>query len=124
MMQQKAVLMNDMDTAKIIMALYKPNEMKHFGRYVKNFSRTLWDQDCMEIVEKGNIAKFLQNDDLKKILVSTYPKTLVQASPYDKIWGIGLRKDDPRAWNKSTWLGKNLLGEILTRVRDKLREEN
>lgn len=68
--------------------------------------------------------QFSQNDDLKTILFSTYPKTLVEASPYDKIWGIGLRKDDPRAWNKSTWLGKNLLGEILTRVRDKLREEN
>lgn len=51
--------MNDMDIAKIIMALYKPNEMKHFGRYVKNFSQTLWDQHCMEIVEKGNIAKVL-----------------------------------------------------------------
>lgn len=124
MMQQKAVLMNDMDTAEIIMALDEPNEMKHSGRYVKNFSQTLWDRHCMEIVEKGNIAKFSQNDDLKTILFSTYPKTLVEASPYDKIWGIGLRKDDPRAWNKSTWLGKNLLGGILTRVRDKLREEN
>lgn len=68
--------------------------------------------------------QFSQNDDLKTILFSTYPKTLVEASPFDKIWGIGLRKDDPGAWNKSTWLGKNLLGEILTRVRDKLREEN
>lgn len=68
--------------------------------------------------------QFSQNDNLKTILFSTYPKTLVEASPYDKIWGIGLPQNDPRAWNKSTWLGKNLLGGILTRVRDKLREEN
>lgn len=49
--------MNDMDTAEIIMALDEPNEMKHYGRYVKNFSQTLWDQHCMDIVEKGSIAK-------------------------------------------------------------------
>ncbi|XP_034334941.2 uncharacterized protein [Magallana gigas] len=123
MMQQKAILMNDMETADIIMALDAPNEMKQTGRYVKNFNQTVWDQHCTRIVEKGNIAKFSQNDDLKMTLFSTYPKTLVEASPYDKVWGIGLRKNDPRAWSKSTWQGKNLLGEILTRVRDKLREE-
>ncbi|XP_052711593.1 uncharacterized protein LOC128185925 isoform X1 [Crassostrea angulata] len=123
MMQQKAILMDDMETADIIMALDAPIEMKQYGRYVKNFSQTLWDQHCTRIVEKGNIAKFSQNDDLKMTLFSTYPKTLVEASPYDKVWGIGLRQNDRRAWNKSTWLGKNLLGEILTRVRDKLREE-
>lgn len=50
----------------------------------------------------------------------TYPKTLVEASPYDQIWGIGLSEDDPKAWNKLTWKGKNLLGEILTTVRDNL----
>lgn len=69
------------------------------------------------------IFQFSQNDDLKMTLFSTYPKTLVEASPSDKVWGIGLHKNDPRAWSKSTWLGKNLLGEIITRVRDKLREE-
>lgn len=56
-------------------------------------------------------------------LFSTYPKTLLDASPHDTILGIGLRRIDVRAWSKSTWLGRNLLGEILTRVRDKLREE-
>ena len=52
--------------------------------------------------------------------MKTYPKTLVEASPMDRIWGIGLAEDDPRAWNKKSWKGQNLLGEVLTRVRDKL----
>lgn len=54
-------------------------------------------------------------------MLLTYPKTLVEASPYDRIWGIGLSENDPKAWNKLTWRGKNLLGEILTTVRERLR---
>ena len=57
---------------------------------------------------------------MKATLLSTYPKTLVFASPNDRIWGIGFTEDDPRALNKKSWMGQNLLGEILTRVRDKL----
>lgn len=54
-------------------------------------------------------------------MLLTYPKTLVEASPYDRIWGIGLSEDDPKAWNKLTWRGKNLLGEILTTIGERLR---
>lgn len=64
--------------------------------------------------------QFSQNEDLKEQLFSTFPKTLVEASPLDNIWGIGLARDDRRAWNKLSWKGQNLLGEILTKVRDKL----
>lgn len=64
--------------------------------------------------------QFSQNEDLKEQLFSTFPKTLVEASPLDNIWGIGLARDDRRAWNKLSWKGQNLLGEILTTVRDKL----
>lgn len=65
--------------------------------------------------------QFSQNEELKQQLLLTYPKTLVEASPYDRIWGIGLSENDPKAWNKLTWRGKNLLGEILTTVRERLR---
>lgn len=54
-------------------------------------------------------------------MLLTYSKTLVEASPYDRIWGIGLSENDPKAWNKLTWREKNLLGEILTTVRERLR---
>lgn len=67
--------------------------------------------------------QFSQNEELKQQLLCTHPKTLVEASPYDQIWGIGLSEDDPKAWNKLTWRGKNLLGEILTTVRERLRRD-
>lgn len=76
----------------------------------------------MDVVEKGNMEKFSQNEQLKKKLFDTYPNTLVEASPKDTIWGIGLSEKDRRAWNRETWRGQNLLGEILTNVRDKLLE--
>lgn len=64
--------------------------------------------------------QFSQNECLKEQLFSTYPKALVEANPLDNIRGIGLARDDRRAWNKLTWKGQNLHGEILTKVRDKL----
>lgn len=67
--------------------------------------------------------QFSQNEELKQQLLLTYPKTLVEASPYDRIWGIGLSEDDSRAWNELTWKGKNLLGKILTTVRERLRRD-
>lgn len=120
MMHQKAVLMGDKESADIIKALDEPSEIKKIGRHVKNFNQELWEISCQDVVEKGNMAKFSQNEDLKDLLFSTYPKTLVEASPIDRIWGIGLSKDDQRAWNKETWRGHNLLGEILTKVRNTL----
>lgn len=68
------------------------------------------------------ILQFSQNESLKEKLFYTYPKALVEANPLDNIWGIGLARDDRRAWNKLSWRGQNLLGEILTKVRDKLME--
>lgn len=120
MMHQKAVLMGDEMSAETIMALDEPQKMKKQGRFVKNFNQELWNDVRQEIVETGNVAKFSQNEGLKTKLFNTFPKTLVEASPTSKIWGIGLSMDDKRAWNKLTWRGQNLLGEILTRVRDKL----
>lgn len=122
MMHQKAVLMDDMERAEIIMALDDPREMKKQGRYVENFDKKKWDKHCQDVVEKGNIGKFSQNEELKEWLLRTFPRTLVETSPMDRIWGIGLAKEDHRAWNKKTWRGQNLLGEVLTRVRDNLME--
>lgn len=70
------------------------------------------------------IFQFSQNEELKKILYATHPKILAEASPGDRIWGIGLRKDNPLAWDRKTWRGKNLLGYALTRVRDKLMKKD
>ncbi|KAJ8305789.1 hypothetical protein KUTeg_016334 [Tegillarca granosa] len=98
--------------------------MKKLGRKVRNFDQETWDSNCQKIVEEGNEAKFSQNEELKKILYATHPKILAEASPGDRIWGIGLRKDNPLAWDRKTWRGKNLLGYALTRVRDKLMKKD
>lgn len=124
MMHQKAVLMDDKESAEIILALHEPAEIKKVGRNVQNFNQELWESRCLDVVEKGNMEKFSQNEELKKKLFDTYPKTLVEASPIDTIWGIGLSEKDRRAWNRETWRGQNHLGEILTKVRDKLLELN
>jgi ribA/ribD-fused uncharacterized protein len=72
------------------------------------------------IVFAGNYARFSQNPEQRELLFSTRGTTLVEASPHDRIWGIGLTADDPRVQDRSQWLGLNLLGEALTRVREAL----
>lgn len=118
MMQQKAMLMSDAERAEIIMALDEPCEINEQGEAVRNFFFYDWAEECRKVVEKGNMAKFSQNEQLKKKLFRTFPKTLVMACPHDTLLGIGLSKEDSRAWNEKTWRGRNLLGASLTKVRD------
>ncbi|KAK3097614.1 hypothetical protein FSP39_011425 [Pinctada imbricata] len=120
MMYQKAILMGDKESAQIILSTQDPREQKRLGRHVKHFKQDLWNKKCQIIVKKGNTEKFRQNQKLAEALIATYPKIIVEASPFDKIWGIGLRSSDKRAKNKKEWKGKNLLGFILTAVRDEI----
>lgn len=68
----------------------------------------------------ANKAKFLQNDDILRELLKTVGTTIVEASPDDNIWGIGLSAEDPMAQNRSIWKGTNWLGEVLTSLRDEI----
>ncbi|XP_065927631.1 uncharacterized protein [Magallana gigas] len=120
MVHRKAEIMNDTELAEVIMALNDPREIRESGKEVKNFSQQLWDDCCEAIVEAGNIEKFSQNKGLKEKLCNTIPKLLVEANPYDTKWAIGLSKDDTKALDPLKWKGNNLLGKILTRVRDEL----
>jgi ribA/ribD-fused uncharacterized protein len=121
MMYHKAVLMGDDDTAKkILKTPFNPREYKALGRQVSPFDAKLWNEKSKEIVHKGNVFKFTQNQDLLKLLAATKETTLVEASPYDKIWGVGLKESDPRIQYRDQWKGRNLLGEILTEVRIEL----
>ncbi|XP_028391651.1 riboflavin biosynthesis protein PYRR, chloroplastic-like [Dendronephthya gigantea] len=124
MMYAKAVLFNDMEIAEKILQTKDPRRQKQLGRQVKNFDRDKWNEKCKEIVKKGNTAKFSQNEKMKEKLLATKGTVLVEASPYDRIWGIGLDENDPRAKDKTKWQGTNWLGYILTEVRNDLLQSS
>lgn len=123
MMAEKARLFGDGDRERLIMSNGSPDVQKRLGRQVVGFDDAIWKQHAQAIVKRGNLAKFGQNQDLLDVLMATGKKTLVEASPHDRLWGIGLRSSDPRAQKRSTWLGKNWLGQVLTEVRDELRQQ-
>lgn len=120
MMYGKAVLFRDIPVAIEIMNTDDPKVQKALGRKVKNFDPQIWDRYKRTIVYQANHAKFTQNPTLLKALLDTRGTTLVEASPYDRVWGIGLAEHDPLALNRETWKGQNLLGEILTELREDL----
>ena len=120
MMYGKAKLFDDAASAAAILAAAHPRDHKALGRKVKRFDDTAWKRAREGIVLAGNRAKFTQNAELRELLVATRGTTLVEASPYDKIWGIGLSAEDPRAQDVNQWKGQNLLGKILTALRDEL----
>lgn len=120
MMHGKALLFDDAEVAAKILAADHPREHKALGRKVKQFDDATWKRAREAIVMAGNRAKFTQNKDLLELLLATQGTTLVEASPYDKIWGIGLAATDPRANDANRWKGQNLLGKILTALRDEL----
>jgi ribA/ribD-fused uncharacterized protein len=124
MMASKARLFEDENTLEEIMEAEDPGVQKALGRQVADFDVDTWQEDedngrprCWNIVWQGNMAKFSQNPHLLKRLKRTVGTTLAEASPYDLIWGIGLRASDPRAQNRENWDGMNWLGEVLNSVR-------
>lgn len=123
MMAEKARLFNDHEIRDRILLSQHPGEAKKLGRLVKGFNNELWEENRFEIVIQGNIAKFSQNQTLKSYLLGTHKRILVEASPRDQIWGIGLTGDDPRAANPYQWQGLNLLGFALMEVRQKLEHQ-
>lgn len=121
MMAEKARLFNDDATLAEIIQANDPKQAKSLGRNVKNFDSQIWDEQKYEIVRKANLLKFSQNEEFKDFLISTNDKILVEASPYDRVWGIGMLETDPKAENPLLWNGDNLLGFALMEVRDELR---
>jgi ribA/ribD-fused uncharacterized protein len=118
MMAEKARLFKDDVQLANILATEKPAAAKAFGRKVENFAPPLWEAQKGDIVINGNVAKFSQNADLKAFLLATKDKIIVEASPRDQIWGIGLSPENPLATQPEHWRGQNLLGFALMEVRD------
>jgi hypothetical protein len=118
MMYMKAMHFGDRDTAKLIMEASQPREQKELGRLVKGFRKDEWERVCIRIVYRGNYFKFIQNPKLLRKLIATAGTTLVEASPTDILWGVGLSENDPLIHDRKNWRGQNWLGEVLTRVRN------
>jgi ribA/ribD-fused uncharacterized protein len=118
MMAEKARLFNDIENFEKIINCKTPAEAKKIGREIKNFENQLWDLNCFDIVVQGNLYKFSQNKSLKDFLLNTKERVIVEASPVDIIWGIGLDMNHPNIENPEFWEGKNLLGFALMEVRD------
>lgn len=118
MMAQKAMLFGDNKIYNEIMNAFHPNQFKALGRKISGFDEKIWNENKTDIVIKGNTAKFSQNQELKEFLLNTNSRILVEASPYDKIWGIGMKSDDSGCRNPNLWDGENLLGFCLMEVRD------
>lgn len=123
MMAEKARLFGDAKLRRAILATQDPQKQKKLGRRVRGFDATYWEEHREEIVYHGNLHKFRQNPELREALEGTGPQVLAEASPSDRIWGIGLSSADPRATNTKEWKGLNLLGLALMRVRETLRRE-
>ena len=122
MMAEKARLFNDQEIRAKILQNSEPGKIKALGREIQHFQQEIWDQEKFNIVKRGNYLKFSQNEDLKEFLLGTKERILVEASPVDKIWGIGLAEDNPAVDNPFLWKGENLLGFALMEVREELRE--
>ncbi len=120
MMAEKARLFGDGEMLTKIMESVNPKEMKAYGRKVRGFEKDVWEDACYGIVKRGNVAKFSQNPELWEYLKRTQKRILVEASPMDRIWGIGMGKTNPDAQNPLKWKGSNLLGFALTEVREQL----
>lgn len=121
MMASKAKLFGDNEIFENILLAKSPAEAKKLGRKVKNFDPKVWGENCFDIVCEGNFHKFSQHKDLKQFLVDTKERVLVEASPVDNIWGIGMAQDNDHAENPRLWKGSNLLGFALMEVRDRLK---
>lgn len=122
MMSEKARLFKDKEMLIAILGESDQAKIKAYGRQVKGFDPEIWHKHCIDIVFKGNYAKFTQNEDLKQYLLATGDKVLVEASPTDTIWGIGMRAT-AKAKDHRNWRGQNLLGYTLTRVKQQIMEE-
>ncbi|MDR3352575.1 MAG: NADAR family protein [Zoogloeaceae bacterium] len=124
MMAQKALLFGDQEMFGRILHAPTPSAVKALGRQVRGFDGRIWNEKRFEIVVAGNLHKFSQHQPLKTYLQNTRARVLVEASPIDRIWGIGLSAEHENAQNPRRWNGLNLLGFALMTVRDRLEEKD
>ena len=121
MMAEKARVFGDDGALAEVLASSSPREQKAIGRRVANFDAEVWKGVCRGIVYAANLARFSQDAEMRRTLLATADKTIVEASPFDRIWGVGLSQDHPEATDPAQWRGTNWLGIALMQVRETLR---
>ena len=122
MMYHKALVAGDRESAAAVLADPDPRAVKAIGRKVKNYDDKLWATRKYPIVIEGNVLKFGNSRKLREYLLGTGEAILVEASPYDDQWGIGMGKAEAeRLDDPAQWRGTNLLGWALMEARDRLR---
>ncbi|MFF4805745.1 NADAR family protein [Streptomyces sp. NPDC001351] len=123
MMAAKARLFEDAQAERRVLAARHPSQAKKAGRLVRGFDEGIWERERFGIVLEGSVHKFAAHADLREFLVNTGDRVLVEASPVDRVWGIGLATDDEAATDPERWRGPNLLGFALMEARERLREK-
>lgn len=121
MMAMKALCFYDINALGAIMKTKNPAKQKEIGRGVQVFSSEKWNEISRLVVYRANLAKFTQNEELMNELMDTRDVLIVEASPYDKIWGIGISPTDPARFDTEKWQGTNWLGEAIMQVRNDIR---
>lgn len=121
MMAGKAALFRDASAFKAIMKTADPRRIKDLGRQVRKFDEDTWKANAEQIVYAGNYAKFSQSGGYLHYLLGTEDRIIVEGSPYDRIWGVGISWSDPRIEDEANWRGENLLGKAIMRVRNELK---
>ncbi|MCX4765346.1 NADAR family protein [Streptomyces sp. NBC_01275] len=121
MMAHKARLFGDAEAEKRALAAGHPSQAKKAGRLVRGFDEETWERERFRIVVEGSVHKFASDPALRDFLLGTGERVLVEASPVDRVWGIGLAADDEAASHPDRWRGPNLLGFALMEARGRLR---
>ncbi|MFC3575280.1 NADAR family protein [Streptomyces yaanensis] len=120
MMASKARLFDDAEAERKAIEAPNPALAKKAGRLVRGFDDAIWERERFGIVAEGSVHKFTAHADLRAFLLGTKNRVLVEASPVDRVWGIGLAADDERATDPQRWRGPNLLGFALMEARERL----
>ena len=123
MMYYKAMTFNDTDIAKKILETDNARKQKELGRKVNGYNDEIWTSVRFKVVSRLNYLKFSQNADLKIILLMLKDWEFVEASPEDKIWGIGLGENNPDIFDVEKWQGQNLLGKAIKEAQQQIINE-
>lgn len=120
MMAAKARLFGDAEALASILSTEDPRRAKALGRGVRGYVNTAWAAARFAAVVEGSVHKFSSAPALRDFLLGTGEAVLVEASPFDRVWGVGLGRAQAQALGPERWRGENLLGFALMEARARL----